>query len=592
MAFNIESVPNQAGKPAILLREAWREGRKIHKRTVANLSSLPPEAVEGFRAVLKGAVAVSDISELMQVERSLQHGHVAAVLGTARGLGLERVLHRSGGRERRLALASVVARVLWPDSKLATARRLSPATATGSLGALLGLGPVTGRETLRMLDWLLARQPWIERSLANRHLKDGSTLVLYDVSSSYLEGTCCPLADFGHSRDGKKGKRQIVFGLLCAADGCPVAVEVLPGNTGDPSTVASQVAKVRRRFGIDRVALVGDRGMLTTARIREDLRPAGLDWISALKTADIRKLLKAPGPDAAAPLDPEALEEDAVAEITGPDFPGERLMVCLNPRLRDERRRKREELLQETERTLAEIAAAAARGKPGQANRDRTLKALGREANRRKMEKHFDIAVGDGGMDWKRSPERIAEEARLDGIYVVRTSLDAASMGAEAAVEDCKSLAGVERAFRNVKSDLRIRPVYVYTSGHVRAHVFLCMLALHVEWHMRRRLAPMLFEDSDREGARAQRSSPVEKARPSESARRKAAAQRTEDGLPAHSFHTLLDDLSGVALNQLRLSGHEGGLVTAVTSPTPVQKRAFELLGVDPARNVPIRLPV
>ena len=590
MAFSIESVPNQAGKPAILLREAWREGRKIHKRTVASLSSLPPEAVEGFRAVLKGAVAVSDISELMQVERSLQHGHVAAVLGTARGLGLERVLHRSGGRERRLALASVVARVLWPDPKLATARRLSPATATGSLGALLGLGPVTGRETLRMLDWLLARQPWIERSLANRHLKDGSTLVLYDVSSSYLEGTCCPLADFGHSRDGKKSRRQIVFGLLCAADGCPVAVEVLPGNTGDPSTVASQVAKVRRRFGIDRVALVGGRGMTATARIREDVWPAGLDWISALKTADIRKLLKAPGPDAAAPLDPEALEEDAVAEITGPDFPGERLMVCLNPRLRDERRRKREELLQETERTLAEIAAAA-RGKPGQANRDRTLKALGREASRRKTEKRFDIAVGDGGMDWKRSRERIAEETSLDGVHLVGASLDAASMGAEAAVEDCKSLVGVERTFRNAKSDLRIRPACVYTSGHVRAHVFLCMLALHVEWHMRRRLAPMLSGESAREGARAQRGSPVEKARPSESARRKAAAQRTEDGLPVHSFNTLLDDLSGVALNQLRLSGHEGGLVTAVTSPTPVQKRAFGPPGVDPARNVPIRLP-
>ena len=589
MAFNIESVPNQAGKPAILLRQAWREGRRIRKRTVANLSRLPPEIVAGFRAVLKGAVAVHDIGELMQVERSLLHGHVAAVLGTARGLGLERRLHRTRSRERQLALAAIVSRVLSPDSKLATARRLSPETATSSLGALLGLGPVHGNEMLALLDWLLKRQPWIERSLANRYLKNG-TLLLYDVSSSYLEGTGCPLAAFGHNRDGKRGKRQIVFGLLCAADGCPVAVEVFPGNTADPSTVASQVNKVRKRFGIDRVALVGDRGMLTTARIREDLKPAGLDWISALKTRDIRKLLKK-GPDAPAPLVPGALVPDAVAEITSPDFPGERLMVCLNPRLRKERARKREDLLQATERTLADLAATAARRKPGPANRDRTIKALGRKANRRKVEKHFDITVHDAGMDWERNPDRIAAEAQLDGVYVIRTSLEADSMGTAEAVEAYKSLAGVERAFRNAKSDLRIRPIYVYTPDHVRAHVFLCMLALHVEWHMRRRLAPMLFEEEDRDAARVARSTPVEKARPSESARRKAASKRTADGLPVHSFRTLLDDLSGVVLNQMRLPGEGENRLSVVTTPTPVQKRAFQLLGVKPDQNVPIRLP-
>ena len=587
MALNIETVPNQAGKPAILLRQAWREGKRIRKKTVANLSKFPPEIVDGFREVLKGAVAVRDVGELMQVERSLLHGHVAAVLGTARDLGLERMLHRTRSRERQLALAAVVSRVLSPDSKLATARRLSPETATSSLGALLGLGPVDGNEALDMLDWLLKRQPWIERSLANRCLKDG-TLVLYDVSSSYLEGTCCPLAAFGHSRDGKKGKRQIVFGMLCAADGCPVAVEVFPGNTADPSTVASKVNKIRKRFGIDRVALVGDRGMLTTARIREDLEPAGLDWVSALKTQDIRKLLKDGADGAPAPLEPGALFPDAVAEVSGPDFPGERLMVCLNPRLRLERARKRADLLRATEEALARIARSVRSGRlKGRESIDRRV---GRDINRRKVGKHIEVDVADNGISWRRRQDRIDAEARLDGVYVIRTSLDSSSMGAAEAVDAYKSLAGVERAFRNAKSDLRIRPVYVYSPDHVRAHVFLCMLALHVEWHMRRRLAPLLFEDDDRAGARAQRNSPVETARPSESARRKAAAKRTADDLPAHSFRTLLDDLSGMVLNQMRLPGYGESLLSVVTKPTPVQKRAFQLLGVDPDRNVPIRL--
>ena len=587
MAFNIESVPNQAGKPAILLREAWREGKRIRKRTVANLSKFPPEVVEGFRAVLKGAVAVRDVGDLLQVERSLLHGHVAAVLGTARDLGLERILHRTRGRERDLALAAVVARVLSPDSKLATARRLSPETATSSLGALLGLGPVAGNEVLDMLDWLLKRQPWIERSLANRHLEDG-TLILYDVSSSYLEGSKCTLAAFGHNRDGKKGKRQIVFGMLCAAGGCPVAVEVFPGNASDPSTVARQVNRIRRCFGIGRVALVGDRGMLTTARIREDLEPAGLDWISALKTSDIRKLLREGADGAPAPLVPEALVPDAVAEVTGPDFPGERLMVCLNPRLRQERRRKREDLLKATEEALHGIAASVRSGRLK--GREAIDRRVGRDVNRRKVGKHLEVDVTDDGIAWRRRKDRIAAEARLDGVYVVRTSLDAASMGAAEAVEAYKGLAGVERAFRNAKSDLRIRPVYVYSPDHVRAHVFMCMLALHVEWHMRRRLAPMLFEDDDREGARARRSSPVEKAEVSESAKAKADTKLTPDGLPVHSFRTLLDDLSAMALNQLRLPGHGESLLTVVTTPTRVQKRAFELLGVKPDQNVPIRM--
>ncbi len=585
MSFHVETIPNRKSRPTVLIREAWREDGRLRKRTVANLTRLPPHVVDGVRALFRGGVAVARPGDAVAIRRALPHGHVAAVLGTMRRLGFRRLLGRSKERLRDLALAAVAARTLDPASKLATARALSPETATTSLGAVLGLGEVTGNEVLAMLDWLLERQPWIERSLASRHLKGGNTLILYDVSSSYLEGRCCPLAAFGHNRDGKRGKMQVTYGLLCAADGCPVAVEVFAGNASDPSTVASQVGKVRRRFGIGRVALVGDRGMLTTARIREDLEPAGLDWISALKTGDIRKLLKAGPEGAPAPLVPEALVADAVAEVTGPDFPGERLMVCLNPRLREERRRKREDLLAATEEALAGIAAAAAQRKPGPANRDRTLKALGREANRRKVEKHFDVAVHEGGMDWARNAGRIAAEARLDGVCVIRTSLDAASIGAEAAVEDCKSLAGVERAFRNAKTDLRIRPVHVYSADHVKAHVFLCMLACHVEWHMRRRLAPMLFEDDDREGARAQRNSPVERAEVS--ARAKAGTKRTPDGLPVHSLRTLLADLGTLTLNEVTLPGGPDHAFPLLATPTELQRRAFKLLEIDPAKSLP-----
>ena len=586
MALSVDVIPNRSSPPAILLREAWREGRRIRRRTVANLSKMPPALVDAIRAALDGGVVFPSLDAAVAIRRSRPHGHVAAVLGTLRSLGLVRVLGRKADRMRDLAVAAVVARVVDPASKLATARALDPETASTSLGTLLGLGPVTGNEMLDMLDWLLARQPWIERSLANRHLKGGNTLILYDVSSSYLEGRCCPLAAFGHNRDGKRGKMQVTYGLLCAADGCPVAVEVFPGNTSDPATVASQVDRVRKRFGIGRVAFVGDRGMLTTARIREDLEPAGLDWISALKTGDIRKLLREGADGAPAPLEPEALVPDAVAEVTGPDFPGERLMVCLNPRLRQERRRKREELLQSTEETLEAIAAAAARRKPGPANRDRTIKALGREANRRKVEKHFDIAVHDAGMDWARNRDRIEAEARLDGVYVVRTSLDAEAIGPEAAVEAYKSVAGVERAFRNAKSDLRIRPVHVYSADHVKAHVFMCMLACHVEWHMRRRLAPILFEDDDREGARARRSSPVEKAEVSESAKAKADTKRTPDGLPVHGFRTLLADLGTLTLNEVTLPGGPDHAFPLLATPTELQARAFGLLEIDPARDV------
>ncbi len=585
MSFHVEIIPNRASKPAILLREAWREGKRIRKKTLANLSRLPPEVVQGFRVVLKGGLAVQDPSELLRVERSWAHGHVAAVLGSCRQLGLERILHRSRSRERDLALAAVVARVLAPDSKLATARRLSPDTADSSLGALLELGPVSGNEMLAMLDWLLARQKWIETSLANRHLND-ATLILYDVSSCYLEGRLCPLAAFGYNRDGKKGKQQIVFGLLCAADGCPLAVEVFPGNTADPATVGRQVERIRKRFGIARIALVGDRGMLTTARIRKDLEPAGLDWISALTSKHLRKLVAAPGQagqarKGQAPLAADSLVPDAVAEITSPHFPGERLLLCLNPRLRGERRRKREELLQATECILADIARSVRRKRlAGEAAIGRRL---GEQANRYKVRKHFAIDVTADSLAFERNHDSIEAEALLDGLYAIRTSLP--DLAAE---EAYKSLSGVERAFRTSKDHLRVRPIHVYSEDHVRGHVFLCMLAYYVEWHMRRRLAPLLFQDDDPAAARARRDTPVEPAEVSQGAKRKAGTKIKPEGFPVHSFPTLLGDLANLVLNRVSLPTQDKTAITIATEPTKLQRQAFDLLGVDPPQSVSI----
>ena len=579
MSFHVDTIPNRNSPPAILLRQAWREGKRIRRRTIANLSKLPPALIDGIRTVVRGGVAFPDLEAAVSIRRALPHGHVAAILGLARQLGLPRILHRTASRDRDLALAAIAARAFAPDSKLATARRLSPQTADSSLGPLLGLGHVHGNELLQMLDWLLNRQPWIEKSLANRHLKGGATL-LYDVTSSYFEGRRCPLAHFGYSRDGKRHRKQMVFGLLCAADGSPVAVQVFPGNTADPSTVADQVATIRRRFGIERVAFIGDRGMVTTARIREDLQPAGLDWVSALNTRGIRKLLKTPGPDQLPPLRPGELLPDAVAETHSPDFPGERLLVCLNPRLREERARKREDLLRDTETILRDIAAAVQnkrlRGK------DAINRRVGRDANRKKVEKHFRIHVTDDQLTWTRRQDRIAAEAQLDGIYVVRTSLAAEALGNHAAVEAYKNLANVERAFRSIKSLLQVRPVFVRTSAHVRAHVFLCMLAYYLQWNLRRRLAPLLLEDDDRDAARAARSSPVQPARVSEAAARKANTRQTADGLPLHSFPTLLADLATLTLNEVTLPGSPDAGFPLVARPTPLQQRAFQLLDIQP----------
>ena len=594
MSYHLESIPNRNSRPTLLIREAWREGKRIRKKTRANLTGMPEPLVNGIRALLKGGIALESVEDAFTIRRALPHGHVAAGLATLRRLGLVRLLHRHPGRERDLAIAGILARLLDPGSKLAAARHLSPDTAASSLGAVLGLGPVTGNELLDMLDWLLRRQRHIEKSLAHRHLGE-ATLILYDVTSSFLEGGCCPLAAFGHNRDGKKGKKQIVFGLLCTEEGCPVAVEVFAGNRGDPTTLGAQIAKIRDRFGVGRVALVGDRGMITTARIREELEPATLDWISALKATDIRKLLRQQGADGGepAPLCPEALVPDQVAEIVSPEFPGERLLVCLNPRLRQQRARKREALLEATEEILETIAQGL--GRPGAPHRGRDWinRRVGREANRRKVEKHFQITVTDDALTWSRNQEKIAAEARLDGLFVIRTSLDAATMGPGEVVEAYKSLSRVEQAFRLLKTTrLQVRPVYVYNADRVRAHLFLCMLAYYVEWHLRRRLAPLLFEDDDRQQARAKRTSPVQPAQISDRAKAKADTKTTAEGFPVHSLKTLLADLATLTLNQVTLPTNPEQGFPMIAQPTPLQRKAFELLEVEPAKIVPSTMPV
>jgi transposase len=476
----IESVPNRGSPPAILLRESFREDGRVRKRTLANLSDWPGSLVEGFRTLLKGGVAVAE--DGVRIHRALPHGHAAAVLGTIRAIGLDRRLGKPADtRLVPLAIALIASRLVSPASKLATARDLAAETAGSSLGRLLGLGVVDEVELYRALDWLGARQVAIETALARHHLKDGA-LVLYDVSSSWLEGRCCELARFGYSRDGKKGKLQIVYGLLCAADGCPVAIEVFEGNPDDPMTLGAQIDKLKARFGLSRVVLVGDRGMITSARIRDELVPAGLDWITALRAPQIRALL-----DTGA-FQLSLFDERDPAEITAPEFPGERLVVCKNPLLAEERARKREDLLRATEAALAKLADPIARG-TGPTGRDNIARAVGRIENRYKLAKHFDIAVAEDGFTFGRNPARIAEEARLDGFYVIRTSLKDKTLAAADVVGAYKGLARVERAFRTLKTvDLHLRPIHHWLAPRVRAHVFLCMLACHVEWHMRARL--------------------------------------------------------------------------------------------------------
>src|ERR671922_1409099 len=542
----IATIPNRSSPPAILLRESYRQDGTVKTRTLANLTHWPPAQREALRRVLRGDTLVAP-EDAFEIIRSLPHGHVAAILGTLRQLGLESLLAAQKSRQRDLVVAMMVARLIDPQSKLATARSWHPETALTSLGQTLGVAAADARALYHAMDWLLRRQPQIEIALAKRHLREG-TLALYDLTSTYFEGHTCPLAQFGHSRDGKKGKLQIVFGLVCNADGCPVAVEVFAGNTGDPTTVAPVITKLRQRFDLRRVVLVGDRGLLTDARIREELKPVeGLDWITALRHPTIRTLVDG------GVLDLGSFAHTDLIELTAPAYPAERLIACYNATLADERGRTREALLQATERELEAIRQATTRAKRRLTGQGNIALRVGKVLQRFKVGKHFTLEISDTRVHYQRDHQSIAAEAALDGLYVLRTSVPAAALDTASTVRAYKSLATVERAFRSLKTvDLYVRPIGHRLTERVRAHVLLCMLAYYVEWHMRQALAPLLFNEDDPAAAEAARASVVAPAQRSPRAQRKTSTKLTDDGRPVHSFQTLLDDLATVTKNRVR----------------------------------------
>jgi hypothetical protein len=568
----ITRVPNRDSPPAVLLRESYREGGKVKNRTLANLSSWPEAKVEALSRALKG-LPPAGLEGMVEVARSLPHGHVAAVLGTLRQLGLEELIDPEPSRQRDLVTAMAVAQVIAPDSKLAIARGLQAGTAASSLGEVLHLGGCDEDDLYAAMDWLAARQDRIEDALAARHLA-GGTLVLYDVSSAAFEGRTCPLGAIGHPKDGVHGRLQIVYGLLTSTGGIPVAIEVFAGNTGDPKTVAAQVGKVKDRFGLTRVVLVGDRGMLTAARLREDVGPASLDWITALRAPQVKTLVR----DGALQL--SLFDQTDLAEITHPDYPGERLVACKNPFLEAERARKRESLLAATETDLGKIAAAVQRERRPLRGAEKITLRADRVLRRRKVAKHFTIEITGASFSYARNTGSIAAEAALDGIYVLRTSVDASSLDSGEVVSSYKALAKVERAFRAFNTDLDIRPIRHRTETRVRAHVFLRMLSYYLTWHMHDRLAPLLFTDDDKATAEAARPSPVAPAVRSHQAMAKAAVKRTPGDLPVHSFTSLLADLATICLNQIQPADPALPAFRLVTTPTPLQRHALDLLGV------------
>ena len=582
----IETVPNRDSPPAVLLRESYRdEHGRAQKRTLANLSKLPRDVIDGLKALLKGGTVIGTGPSELEIDRSLPHGHVAAALAMIRKIALDRLIlstarDAASRRHCDLVVAMMVDRLIAPRSKLGFVRAVDQESAMSSLGAVLGLGKVKEREAYEALDWLLERQSRIENGLARRHLEDG-VLVLYDVTSSYFEGRCCPLAHYGHSRDHRRDRPQIVYGLLCTREGLPIAVEVFEGNMADPSTLRTQVEKVKDRYAISRMVLVGDRGMITSARIRDDLRPAGLDWITCLRVPAIRALAQDNGP-----LQLSLFDERDIAEISAPDlFPGERLIVCRNRELAVERARKREDLLVATERELARVQEQLCRKHSRLKSAAEIGMAVGAVLNRKKMAKHFDVEVADGYLSWQRRIEQIAEEERLDGIYVIRTSVPAEHLDAAETVQAYKDLSRVERVFRSLKTvDLEIRPIRHWTAQRVRAHVFLCMLAYHVEWLLREALAPLLFHDTDLEAARAERASPVAKTEPSEAAKAKKATKRSADGHPVMGFADLMAHLGTLTRNTMRVPLRPKHRFTLCSRPTPLQQAAFKLLDLNPIR--------
>jgi transposase len=573
----VATVPNRNSPPAILLRESYRRDGKVKTRTVANITHLASTQIEALRSALAGSLAApaTPWPDSFHISRSLPHGHVAAVLGCLRKLQLDSILDPAPSRQRDLVIAMIVARIIEPASKLATARGLHCDTLHHSLGETLHLDSADETELCQAMDWLLPQQARIEQALAKRQLSQGG-LVLYDLTSTYFEGRHCPLAKLGHSRDDKSGTLRIVFGLLTNAAGCPAAVAVFAGNTSDSKTVAAQVNKLRQRFGLSDVVLVGGRGMITSARIREDLPAShGIQWISALRATQIQKLA------AGGRLQMTLFDQTDLVEIAHPDFPGERLIACFNPLLAEERARKRPDLLAATEKQLEKIAAATKRKKrPLRGKQNIGLRA-GKILNRYKMGKHFQLRIEEGSFHYERKTANIEREQNPDGIYVIRTSVKKEALSSQQVVASYKSLSGVERAFRSLKTvDLQVRPIQHHLPDRVRAHILLCVLAYYVEWHMRQLLAPILFDDDDKVRAQAARASIVAPAQRSAAAKLKAFTKQTADGIKVHSFQTPIGDLATIVKNRIQPTDKNIAVFDMLTQPTPIQQRALDLLGV------------
>jgi len=563
----IDVVPNRGSKPTVLLREGWRQDGKTRLRTLANLSDWPESKIENLRRLLKGEALVSP-GEAFQIERSRPHGHVAAILGTAKKIGLDTLLASRPCRERDLVMAMIAERLIHPCSKMATARLWHATT----LAEELAVEDCAETDLYQAMDWLIDRQGRIEKKLATRHFAEGA-LVYYDISSSYYEGRTCPLAKYGHSRDGKRGLPIIVYGVLTDAEGRPAALQVYPGHTGDPKTVPDQVDKLRRGFGLQRVVLVGDRGMLTQVQIDQLKEHPGLGWISALRYESIRRLA------ASGALTWSALESTKLAEVSSPDFPGERLIVCFNPDLAKDRRRTRDELLAATREKLQKIAKEVERRKKTPLTASEIGRKVGLALKKYKMGKHFEIKITDGFFSFSQKEASIGRERDLDGIYVIRTSETAERLSDQDVVRGYKALAKVERVFRGLKSlDIQVRPIWHREERRVRCHIFICILAYYLEWHLRRALAPLLFEDEDKERERLHRH-PVDMAESSASAKRKKQSKKNGAGLPVHSFETLMAELAAMTKNRCRVKSDPAApAFDQVSLPTQIQRQAFQYL--------------
>ena len=572
----IDTIPNRTSRPCILLRESHREGKRVVKTTVANITDWPPSVIEAIRLTLRneGPLQSGELEDAFQVVASRAHGHVAAIVGTIGRTGLDGMISARRCREKDLVIAMIASRIISPSSKLATSRVLSSETASNTINDQLALGTVTEDDLYGALDWLGERQLAIQKRLVAKHL-GGDTLVFYDVSSSYFEGRNCKLAQRGYSRDSRPDKPQIVYGLLCNKAGCPVVIEVFEGNVSDPSTFSAQVKQLKEAYDIQQITWVGDRGMITSARIREDLHcNHGVDWVTCLRSTDISALINER-------VQPSFFDVTDMGEIEHPDYPNERLIVCRNPLLKEERARKREELLQSTERLLAAISKATQRTKYPLRGKDRIALRVGKVIGKYKMEKHFVLDISEDAFLFSRNQANIVAEQALDGIYIIRTSVSKERMTPKEAVETYKNLAKVERAFRCLKSvDLAIRPIHHRVEKRVRAHVFLCMLTYYIEWHMRQALAPLLFEDHNKHGDGTKRDSVVSPATRSNAARKKAARKFNDESLPVMSFSSLINNLSSIVQSTIQPSFTGAPSFKKTTLPTELQLKAFQLLNV------------